>query len=116
MSMLRPMMPSNEIVSSRKRAGPVVNAASVMGSPLGFPRHCEERSDEAIHRAASGQVDCFASLAMTTLRWHAMQRAELVAVGIAQIGDVQLYAAAFADAGRILAGLAAMREAGGMKR
>ena len=31
-------------------------------------RHCEERSDEAIHRAASGQVDCFASLAMTWRR------------------------------------------------
>jgi hypothetical protein len=28
-------------------------------------RHCEERSDEAIHAAASGDVDCFASLAMT---------------------------------------------------
>jgi hypothetical protein len=30
------------------------------------PRHCEERSDEAIHRAASGWMDCFASLAMTS--------------------------------------------------
>src|SRR6201997_1996655 len=28
-------------------------------------RHCEERSDEAIHGAASGEMDCFASLAMT---------------------------------------------------
>jgi hypothetical protein len=28
-------------------------------------RHCEERSDEAIHRAAIGEMDCFASLAMT---------------------------------------------------
>ena len=28
-------------------------------------RHCEERSDEAIHCSTSGQVDCFASLAMT---------------------------------------------------
>src|ERR1700744_5636239 len=28
-------------------------------------RHCEERSDEAIHSAASGEMDCFASLAMT---------------------------------------------------
>src|SRR5689334_22417161 len=31
----------------------------------GCGRHCEERSDEAIHRAASGWLDCFASLAMT---------------------------------------------------
>ena len=28
-------------------------------------RHCEERSDEAIHGAARGRLDCFASLAMT---------------------------------------------------
>jgi hypothetical protein len=28
------------------------------------PRHCEERSDEAIH-LARGKMDCFASLAMT---------------------------------------------------
>src|SRR5581483_2336193 len=28
-------------------------------------RHCEERSDEAIHGSASGAMDCFASLAMT---------------------------------------------------
>jgi mannose-1-phosphate guanylyltransferase len=31
-----------------------------------FPRHCEERSDEAIHRRAVKHLDCFASLAMTT--------------------------------------------------
>jgi hypothetical protein len=30
-------------------------------------RHCEERSDEAIQSATSGQMDCFASLAMTML-------------------------------------------------
>ncbi|OYW67178.1 MAG: hypothetical protein B7Z40_08300 [Bosea sp. 12-68-7] len=36
-------------------------------SPLSNPpRHCEERSDEAIHGAAlDGRLDCFASLAMT---------------------------------------------------
>ena len=28
-------------------------------------RHCEERSDEAIHASASGKMDCFASLAIT---------------------------------------------------
>jgi hypothetical protein len=28
-------------------------------------RHCEERSDEAIHASARGGVDCFVSLAMT---------------------------------------------------
>jgi hypothetical protein len=31
------------------------------------PRHCEERSDEAIHISACGAMDCFASLAMTIL-------------------------------------------------
>jgi hypothetical protein len=29
-------------------------------------RHCEERSDEAIHLSTCGTMDCFASLAMTT--------------------------------------------------
>ena len=28
-------------------------------------RHCEERSDEAIHKSPHGSLDCFASLAMT---------------------------------------------------
>ena len=28
-------------------------------------RHCEEQSDEAIHSAACGAMDCFAALAMT---------------------------------------------------
>src|SRR6266481_3344481 len=28
-------------------------------------RHCEERSDEAIHRSPSREMDCFAALAMT---------------------------------------------------
>ncbi|WLA53106.1 hypothetical protein QIH80_11975 [Bradyrhizobium elkanii] len=34
----------------------------------GMSRHCEERSDEAIHCSASGGMDCFASLAMTVTR------------------------------------------------
>src|SRR4051812_20611224 len=116
MSMLRPTIPSNAIVWSRKRAGSVANAASVMKNraPL-FPRHCEERSDEAI-QLSHVKLDCFVSLAMTVLRRHPVQRAELVAVGIAQIGDVQLDAAAFADARRVLAGGGAMGEAGGMER
>src|SRR4051812_8863407 len=29
------------------------------------PRHCEERSDEAIHLSPSRGMDCFAALAMT---------------------------------------------------
>ncbi|WOH64679.1 hypothetical protein [Bradyrhizobium sp. BWA-3-5] len=33
--------------------------------PVPLPRHCEERSDEAIHVTARGEMDCFASLAMT---------------------------------------------------
>src|SRR5207237_4773372 len=31
-------------------------------------RHCEERSDEAIHLPPRGEVDCFASLAMTAAK------------------------------------------------
>jgi len=30
-----------------------------------FERHCEERSDEAIHAATERKMDCFAALAMT---------------------------------------------------
>ena len=30
-----------------------------------YPRHCEERSDEAIHLSLGRGVDCFAALAMT---------------------------------------------------
>jgi len=33
---------------------------------LTAPRHCEEQRDEAIHLSASREMDCFASLAMTT--------------------------------------------------
>src|SRR4029453_15601903 len=46
---------------------------------------------------------------------HPVQRAELVAVGIAQVRNVQLHAAAFADTRRVLAGGAALGETGGMK-
>src|SRR6185312_15295300 len=35
------------------------------GLSSGYRRHCEERSDEAIHASASSETDCFASLAMT---------------------------------------------------
>src|SRR4051794_394373 len=45
-----------------------------------------------------------------------MQGTELVAVGIAQIGDIEFHAAAFAYPRRVFAGLAAMRDAGGVKR
>src|SRR3954453_17052469 len=34
---------------------------------LKIGRHCEERSDEAIHAYFRGAMDCFASLAMTWL-------------------------------------------------
>ena len=30
-----------------------------------YPRHCEERSDEAIHLSTCRAMDCFAALAMT---------------------------------------------------
>jgi mannose-1-phosphate guanylyltransferase len=39
-----------------------------MRSSQTHPRHCEERSDEAIHASASREMDCFASLAMTKER------------------------------------------------
>ena len=48
--------------------------ASALGLLMGFAslypfygcgRHCEERSDEAIHLSACGAMDCLASLAMT---------------------------------------------------
>ena len=45
-----------------------------------------------------------------------MQGAKLVAVGIAQIGDIEFDPAAFAHARRFLAGLAATGDTGGVKR
>jgi hypothetical protein len=33
-------------------------------------RHCEERSDEAIQRIPEAVLDCFATLAMTMMRFH----------------------------------------------
>jgi len=48
--------------------------ASALGLLMGFAslypfygcgRHCEERSDEAIHVSTSREMDCFASFAMT---------------------------------------------------
>jgi hypothetical protein len=44
-----------------------------------YPRHCEERSDEAIHaRLACGKMDCFASLAMTTSRFGIIRNKSLL--------------------------------------
>jgi len=37
-------------------------------SSVNTPRHCEERSDEAIHRAREPKMDCFAPLAMTSFK------------------------------------------------
>jgi hypothetical protein len=34
-------------------------------------RHCEERSDEAIHFSVRREMDCFAPLAMTVLLFEA---------------------------------------------
>src|SRR6185295_14629012 len=42
---------------------PVWHIDAVGGRP---PHLCEERSDEAIHGSTSGEMDCFATLAMTT--------------------------------------------------
>jgi hypothetical protein len=39
-------------------------------------RHCEERSDEAIHSFLRGEMDCFASLAMTVRHTLAFSRRE----------------------------------------
>jgi hypothetical protein len=61
---------------------------------VNFRRHCEERSDEAIHRATSGEMDCFASLAMTmplSLATLALLHAgiERIARGIADQVDAE---------------------------
>ena len=43
--------------------------------PVPVSRHCEERSDAAIHLSTSRSLDCFASLAMTV--WRTPSPAEL---------------------------------------
>src|SRR3981189_604547 len=40
------------------------------------PRHCEERSDEAIHLSWRGEMDCFAALAMTRRVAFSRRRAQ----------------------------------------
>src|SRR5690349_2485225 len=69
MNSILSMIPSSIAAMRTLRAkGEAGEKVSFMGLPIGrleSDRHCEERSDEAIHGAASGQVDCFASLAMT---------------------------------------------------
>src|ERR1700758_1788765 len=51
-------------IAMRSRIDAVgVSAAAVIPAP---PRHCEERSDEAISATHSAAPDCFASLAMTS--------------------------------------------------
>src|SRR5258705_668656 len=47
---------------------PSADGASGSARGWSFPRHCEERSDEAIHIALRGAMDCFAALAMTAER------------------------------------------------
>src|SRR5258705_5092686 len=47
---------------------PSADGASGSARRWSFPRHCEERSDEAIHIALRGAMDCFAALAMTAER------------------------------------------------
>src|ERR1700730_201129 len=44
------------------------SASATFSGWRSHPRHCEEPSDEAIHSATSGEMDCFASLAMTKKR------------------------------------------------
>jgi hypothetical protein len=46
-----------------------------------LPRHCEERSDEAIHAATCGAMNCFASLAMTVeaVGWKRESRGYFIA-------------------------------------
>src|SRR5258705_7663978 len=47
---------------------PSADGASGSARGWSFPRHCEERSDEAIHIELRGAMDCFAALAMTAER------------------------------------------------
>ena len=48
------------------------SALPILRLPVTLPRHCER--SEAIHGAASGEVDCFAALAMTAERVFAFSR------------------------------------------
>jgi hypothetical protein len=52
----------------RANQNPGADGASRSARGWSFPRHCEERSDEAIHIALRGAMDCFAALAMTAER------------------------------------------------
>src|SRR5215470_3647191 len=130
--MLRPARPSNAITWSRKRAGVAASASVMRRSSLftylarlaGRGRIASRDAIRVGWLTASRMRGCSPSPQPSpregrgegeeNLPRHPVQGAELVAVGIAQIGDVEFDAAAFANARWILAGLAAMGEAGGM--
>src|SRR5215475_10754190 len=74
-----------EKILREEGSGPVVTAGRVVSglermfisflrSESRCFRHCEERSDEAIHLSPCGEVDCFASLAMTMVREFVFMR------------------------------------------
>src|SRR6201987_6430133 len=75
MSVATTLAPSRAKASAQARPMPAAAAVTKARLPLrrsdmGYslvPRHCEERSDEAI-QSCSTILDCFASLAMTVLR------------------------------------------------
>src|ERR1700704_2230029 len=48
---------------------PTAIAALAMTGSAALLRHCEERSDEAIHLSLRSEMDCFAALAMTERVW-----------------------------------------------
>src|SRR4051812_42642905 len=68
-------------------------------------RHCEERSDEAIHRATRSKLDCFATLAMSLINLWSNQR--IAIFGQQQnLRDADLHRGCGGNEVRPLAGLA----------
>src|SRR4051794_3714303 len=66
-SVMTPSSCRSTTFSSRPWAGPENRMCAGTTVAMTALRHCEERSDEAIHLSPCGGMDCFAPLAMTTL-------------------------------------------------
>jgi hypothetical protein len=68
----RSSIPETSTIEPKSRGVLDAPPSRGMTNSINFRRHCEERSDEAIHLSACRAMDCFAALAMTArerCRW-----------------------------------------------
>src|SRR5512138_2123614 len=67
MSVMTPLSCRSTTFLSRPLSGPENRLFAKTSVVISILRHCEERSDEAIHLSPGDGTDCFAALAITAL-------------------------------------------------